>query len=450
MATASGSIGSAGSMTYFTNPVYTGINLSSGYYPNGTITLTGVGGGAYWVNNHINYKKTMKLYLCDSNGNNKKLLFTIEMPGGSATSSYKTSSVKATALEGKKLYLIGEGDSDYIFLRNATGITVTTAKSTFTITCWESTHGYVTASKSSAQAGDTITLTAHPDTGYELTGWDVTSGVTISGSKFTMPSKNVDVTGIFTKKNYTITKKANPSGAGTVTVSISGTSVSAANYGDILTLSQTPAAGSVFTGWTISPNLTITSNAITMPASAITVTANYKRRSTASFGKTTLTGGETALLTISSESTSYTHKYKLSFGTNMETSMTDVAAGVSSVSVEIPESWSNYIPNAATKSGTLTLETYSGTTLIGTYTLSLTYAVPASAVPEIAVPTLTVVRTIDGVTFGNIGDIYAQNHCGVRIQATASGALSSTITGMTITLPGYSGGGSSGSGSIAF
>ena len=429
MATVTGSIGSAGSFTRFGTPVYTGIDLGSNYYPSGTITFAGIkSGGAYWINNHQNYRKTMNLYLCDSNGDNKKKLFSFDFSGGETNFTINSASITSTALKGKKLYLVGTGDTDYVLLRNATQIKVTTAVAKYTITCGDSNGGYVTANKSSAEPGTTITLTPTAYTGYERTGWSVTSGVTITNNQFTMPSKNVSVSGIFTKKNYTITKAANPSGAGTVTASIGGVSTSTGQYGDIISIGQTPADGSVFNGWTTSPSVTITSNSFTMPASAITVTANYKRRSTASFGTTTLTGGTTALMTISSESTAYTHKYKLSFGTNMETAETDVAAGVTSVSISVPEAWSNYIPNAVTKSGTLTLKTYSGTTLIGTYTLNLTYAVPDTAFPQVNNPTLSVARTIGGTTYGNIGDVYAQNHCGVRVQATASGALGSTIS----------------------
>ena len=46
-----------------------------------------------------------------------------------------------------------------------------------------------------AQIGDTVTISASPDSGYEFTGWTVNSGgVTITNDSFTMPANSVSVT----------------------------------------------------------------------------------------------------------------------------------------------------------------------------------------------------------------------------------------------------------------
>ena len=164
-------------------------------------------------------------------------------------------------------------------------------------------------------------------------------------------------------------------------------------------------------------------------------------RSTGKLSRSSMTGGGSVTLTIKAENSGFTHKYKLSFGTGMETSTTDVAAGVETVSISIPENWSSQIPNAEQKTGgTLTLDTYNGSTLIGTYTISgLTYKVPESAVPEIGTISKAVARTIGETTYANVGDYYVQNHSGVTAGAAATGALGSTISSMKIEIAGYSG-----------
>lgn len=435
---AQGYIGYAGSAISFDTPQSINLTMGSNAYPNGSVTFDNItDGGAYWKNNNNARAESIDLYLCDSAGNNRVFLFTVSLGAGGTSTSINSATISgATGLAGKALYLIATGSSDVVQLRRQTNITMSTASLSHTITCSAGTGGTLTASASSAQAGATITLTPTPSTGYQLSSLTTSPSVTITNNKFTMPNSNITVTATFTKKSYTITKKTSPSGGGTVT-----TSANTAKMGDSVTISQTPATGYYFTGWTTSPSVTISSGAFTMPAANLTVTANYKKRSTASLSKKSMSGGDTVTLTITTESSSYTHKYKLSFGVNMETSLTSVAAGVTSVSISVPAAWSNYIPNAASKSGgTLLLETYSGSTKIGEYTITgLTYNVAASAKPSIGTITKSIARNISGTTYADVGNYYVQQHCGVRIQTTASGALSSTISSLSVALSGYSG-----------
>ncbi len=342
-------------------------------------------------------------------------------------------------------YLTGYTTSPSVTITNntftmpssAVSITANFAKISYTISAGAGTGGTLSASKSSATMGETINLTPTPATGYYFTGYTASPSVTITNNAFTMPASNVSITANFAKITYTISKSASPAAGGTVT-----TGANSATMGDSVSVSQTPNTGYYFNGWTTSPALTISGGAFTMPASNVSIVANYLRRSTASLNKSTLTGNDTAILTISSESASYTHKYKLSFGTNMETGWESVGANVPSVTISIPDSWSNQIPNATSKSvGTLTVKTYSGNTEIGSYTISgLTYAVRASAVPSLANITTSIARTIGGVTYANVGDDdYVQKHCGVRIQDSASGVLGSSVSSMSVSLSGYSG-----------
>ena len=82
---------------------------------------------------------------------------------------------------------------------NAATLTVN-AKPTYTITAVSSPAegGTATADKTTAAAGETITLIATPSSGYYFVEWKVVSGaVSIQNNKFTMPAENVEVQAVF-------------------------------------------------------------------------------------------------------------------------------------------------------------------------------------------------------------------------------------------------------------
>lgn len=320
----------------------------------------------------------------------------------------------------------------------AVSISCTFSKVNYNVTANAGSGGSASSNKATAQIGDVVTITCSPNTGYSA-NTPTATGITFTSAgtnkwTFVMPAAAVTVSCTFTKITYTISKASSPSAGGTVTIG-----ATSANYGDQVTVSQTAASGYVFTGWTITPSgVTVSNGKITMPAGNVSITANYAKLSTGSISSS-MTGGGTATLTITAEKTSYSHKYKLSFGTNMETSLTAVAAGTTSVQISIPDSWSNYIPSATSKTGgSLILETYNGSTKLGQTTISnLTYNVRSNAVPTLSDATKSVARTIGGTTYANVGDVYVQNKCGVRVQATASGVLGSTISKIEVSLSGY-------------
>ena len=523
-----GYVGGAGSVLTFGTPVSINCTLDSSVYPEGAITFDNISdGNAYWKNNG-GYSRSINLYLCDSAGNNRVFLFTVSLnPNGSNTTINSATISGATGLMGKALYLVSTGDTEVVQLRRYTTITVNTAVGTHDISGLGATGGSFSLSKTTATAGETITYTASPNTGWSAnaptaspsltmtaagankwtftmpnsdvtitpsfskinysvsvsttpsgagsaslskttanyqdqitvtatpgTGWKVKSiatspSVTVSNNKFNMPAGNTTVTVTFEKITYSVTVNRSPTAGGTAS-----TNKATANYGDTVTLSQTTASGYYFNGWTSSPSVSINSSGqFTMPASNVTVTANWLKYSTGSVSSKSLTSGGSVTLTITADKTTYSHKYKLSFGTNMETSLTNVAAGTTSVSISIPDTWANQIPNATQKTGgTLTLETYNGSTKIGTYTISgFTYNVRATALPTLSAISKSIVRTVGGTTYANVGNYYVQNKSAVNVQATASGALGSTISTMTVTLSGYTGaayGGSTSSSSL--
>ena len=85
----------------------------------------------------------------------------------------------------------------------ATVVTAETAQ-TYKITTAATTHGTVTVDQTSAKKGDTVTITAVPDTGYSLKSLTAadSSGknISITDSKFQMPASDVTINAVFEKK----------------------------------------------------------------------------------------------------------------------------------------------------------------------------------------------------------------------------------------------------------
>ncbi len=73
----------------------------------------------------------------------------------------------------------------------------------YTVTVTTDGHGTAYASPSSASSGTRVTLTASPSQGYVFKEWQ-SSDVTVSGSTFTMPSKNVTVRAVFEESSTTV------------------------------------------------------------------------------------------------------------------------------------------------------------------------------------------------------------------------------------------------------
>ena len=82
---------------------------------------------------------------------------------------------------------------------NAYGITVT-----------NDGNGEASADKTTAVEGETVTLTATPNSGYHFERWDVITGnVTIDDNTFTMPAESVAIKAIFAR-NSAVTPPINP------------------------------------------------------------------------------------------------------------------------------------------------------------------------------------------------------------------------------------------------
>ena len=102
------------------------------------------------------------------------------------------------------------GNADYC--ADEASYTLTVLPKTYTITVANNiSNGSVSADKSSAVEGATVTLTATPAAGYKFGAWDVkdasSNAVTVTDNKFTMPASNVTVSATF----VSLPKLATPS-----------------------------------------------------------------------------------------------------------------------------------------------------------------------------------------------------------------------------------------------
>ena len=178
------------------------------------------------------------------------------------------------------------------------GWTVQTAAPEYNISTSGISNGTVTASvnsknASTAEANATVTLTASPATGYQLSSIAVTKAsgeaVTTSGDgltrTFTMPAENVSVSATFTQISYSITKQTMSHGSVTVDTSSTSNATSAA-YNTPVILTIKPDTGyelGSISASTASSAITLSGSGITngsartfsMPADNVTISATF-------------------------------------------------------------------------------------------------------------------------------------------------------------------------------
>ena len=140
----------------------------------------------------------------------------------------------------------------------------------------------VTSGATTANYGDEVALTIEPAIGYELDKLTVEDAnnntITVTDNKFTMPASAVTVSATFNKIDYAI-NIANNIENGKVSVASGATT---ANYGDEVTLTITPDKGYELDVLYVKDAAGIdvmvsANNKFTMPASAVTVSATFKK-----------------------------------------------------------------------------------------------------------------------------------------------------------------------------
>ena len=122
----------------------------------------------------------------------------------SATSNTYTTGKTTMDMNGTQYRCVVKNSVKEVTSNTAT-LTVT-AIPTYEITVQTDGHGTASASSTTARAGEQITLTATPNSGYRFAGWTSSDNITFANAgsaqtTFTMPDRNVTVTANWKKKS---------------------------------------------------------------------------------------------------------------------------------------------------------------------------------------------------------------------------------------------------------
>ena len=151
--------------------------------------------------------------------------------------------------------------------------------------------------------------------------------------------------------------------------------------------------------------------------------ATIPRSSSISFGTGTI--GSPLAITINRASSSFTHTLRWAWGSRSGT----IASGVTtSASWTIPMDFCNELPNNISGTGTLFVDTYSGSSLIGTQSKTFTANVPSSVIPSFTGITLEDQNAIAKSLL--TGNTFVQIMSNIKVTFNgAVGAYGSTIKG---------------------
>lgn len=148
-----------------------------------------------------------------------------------------------------------------------------------------------------------------------------------------------------------------------------------------------------------------------------------------SLSASTVEMGKSVTINTPAVNNAYRHTLRYAFGSASGTIATGIA---SSVSWTPPVSLANQIPSATAGSGTIYCDTYSGSTLLGTKSVSITLTVPGSVVPSAGTLSATLAEDTSGT------GLYVKGMGKAKLTLSgASGAYGSSITSYTITGGGW-------------
>ena len=140
--------------------------------------------------------------------------------------------------------------------------------------------------------------------------------------------------------------------------------------------------------------------------------------------------GSAITINTNRASASFTHTLKYAFGSEQGT----IATGVGdSTSWTLPNTLANAIPNGTSGSGTITCETYNGSTLIGTRTVAFTATVPNNATFQ---PNASISSITEGQSGLSAFSVFIQNISRLRVQSASSGKFGASISQIRVTIDG--------------
>ena len=228
--------------------------------------------------------------------------------------------------------------------------------------------------------------------------------VTINGTKYSF-TFNASVSGNQTKTVYTKTVDIPHNSDGTKSFNLSAT------LGIAVTLSGT-YWGDVTCSGTGTLNSIPRTSSFTLSASSIGA-------------------GNAITVNINRASTAFTHKVFYSFGSNTATISTNATT---SASYTIPLSHLNAIPNSTSGTATISVDTYNGSTYIGSASKNFTITAPSSVKPTFTSVTATIVANGADTSYGYVK---GKSKCKLTING-ASGSNGSTIKSYSISGGGFS------------
>ena len=163
---------------------------------------------------------------------------------------------------------------------------------------------------------------------------------------------------------------------------------------------------------------------------AVTLEVDWQEPATQpSLSASTVEMGKSVTINTPAVNSAYRHTLRYAFGGASGTIATGIA---SSVSWTPPVSLSNQIPSATAGSGTIYCDTYSGSTLLGTKSVSITLTVPGSVVPSAGTLSEALAEDTSGT------GLYVKGMGKAKLTLSgASGAYGSSITSYTITGGGW-------------
>ena len=164
--------------------------------------------------------------------------------------------------------------------------------------------------------------------------------------------------------------------------------------------------------------------------SAVTLEVAWQEPATQpTLSEATVEMGKSVTISTSAVNSAYRHTLRYAFGKATGTIAENVA---SSKSWTPPVSLASRIPDAASGIGTIYCDTYSGSTLLGTKSVSITLTIPSSVVPSAG--KLTAAVTED--TSGTRQFVRGMGKAAVSLSG-AAGVYGSSITSYTITGGGW-------------
>ena len=163
---------------------------------------------------------------------------------------------------------------------------------------------------------------------------------------------------------------------------------------------------------------------------AVTLEVDWQEPATQpSLSATTVEMGKSVTINTPAVNSAYRHTLRYAFGGASGTIATGIA---SSVSWTPPVSLAIQIPSATAGSGTIYCDTYSGSTLLGTKSVSITLTVPGSVVPLAGTLSAALAEDTSGT------GLYVKGMGKAKLTLSgASGAYGSSINSYTITGGGW-------------